>query len=126
MASRLCRIDQKWNSLGAGNLTDLFNWLNGTGGVDFSEGVVEGYDPDDLRDLELRQNQDVLKFRNFYANGNNGVYDAGAVDFASLMEADENGYKTNARPCLVGLQNQWESNLMCSHRRHFNNRFPGQ
>lgn len=82
--------------------TGIINWLNGSGGVDFSDGVVEGYDQFDLRDLELLQNQDVLEFRNFYVNGHNGFYDAGAVDFASLLEAAENGYTSNSRPCLVG------------------------
>jgi len=78
------------------------DWLNGKGGVDFSEGVVEGYEPDDLRDLEMRQDQDVLKFRNFYVNGINGFYDAGAVDFKSVTEAAEGGYSSSEKLCLVG------------------------
>jgi hypothetical protein len=78
------------------------SWLNGTGGVDFSQGHVEGYDSNDLRDLELRQDRDVLEFDVFYANGSNGVYDAGAVDFDAVIEADAAGYTTRELPCLVG------------------------
>lgn len=80
----------------------IINWLHATGGVDFSEDVVEGYDSGDLRDLELWQYQDVLAFDIFYGNGRNGFYDAGAVDFASLLEANESGYSAIERPCLVG------------------------
>lgn len=77
-------------------------WLNGDGGVDFSEGRVEGYDWEDLRDLELRQYQDVLMFRVFYVTGRNGYYDAGAIDFDDLMEAAESGYGITTSPVLVG------------------------
>jgi hypothetical protein len=82
--------------------TGTIDWLCGKDGVDFSEGQVEGYDRGDLRDLELRQVQDVLKFRNFYCNGENGFYDAGAVDFNSVTEAKEGGYKTTEKQCIVG------------------------
>ena len=78
------------------------SWLNGQDGVDFSQGRVEGYDSNDLRDLELRQDQDVLRFDIFYANGSNGFYDAGAVDFDAVIEADATGYATRELPCLVG------------------------
>ena len=84
--------------------TATINWLNGTGGVDFSEGIVEGFDPSDLRDLEMRQTQDVLEFRIFYSRAFNlnGFYDAGAVDFASVLEANVSGYLQSVRPCIVG------------------------
>lgn len=82
--------------------TGTIDWLFGEGGIDFSEGQVEGYEPDDLRDLELRQEQGVLKFRVFYANGRNGFYDAGAVPFDSVTEAAETGYVTVEKPCKVG------------------------
>jgi hypothetical protein len=89
--------------LSAGQLTTgVINWKNGDGGADFSEGVVEGYEPNDLRDLELVQTQDVLEFRIFYANGSNGFYDAGAVDFDSVTTAAASGYMTRARPVEVG------------------------
>jgi len=78
------------------------SWLNGAGGLDFSEGEVEGYESGDLRDLELRQDQDVLEFDIFYANGRNGFYDAGAVDLESVVEASVTGYTTRELPCLVG------------------------
>jgi hypothetical protein len=70
--------------------------------VDFSEGKVEGYEPDDLRDLEVRQDQGILRFRNFYVNGRNGFYDAGLVDFDSVVEANDIGYSTHEKPCLSG------------------------
>jgi len=82
--------------------TGSIDWLCGKGGVDFSDGQVEGYDWEDPRDLELLQDQDVLQFRNFYVNGENGFYDAGAVDFNSVTEAEEGGYKTTKRRCIVG------------------------
>ncbi len=82
--------------------TGTINWLVGSGGVDFSEGVVEGYEQNDLRDLEMRQDQDVLMFRIFYSTGHNGFYDAGAIDFDGLLEAAESGYSVSPRPCLVG------------------------
>lgn len=78
------------------------DWLSGEGGVDFSQGQVEGYDSDDLRDLEMRQSHNVLKFDVFYCNGQNGFYDAGAVDFNSVTEAPQTGYKTTEKRCLVG------------------------
>lgn len=91
------------HSFTAGNLqTGTIDWLNGDGGVDFSEGEVEGYEPGDLRDIEMRQDQDVLKFRISYCNGHNGFYDAGSVDFDSITEAAETGYSTSERLCLVG------------------------
>ncbi len=91
-------------SFAAGNLrTGTIDWLNGVGGVDFSDGKVEGYEyPGSVRDIEMRQDQDVLKFRNFYVNGRNGFYDAGAVDFDSVTEAAETGYSTSEKLCLVG------------------------
>ncbi len=82
--------------------TGLISWLNGTGGADFSQGRVEGYDSGDLRDLEMTQVQDVLQFRVFYSNGQNGFFDAGAVDFDSVTTAAASGYSTSAKPVLVG------------------------
>jgi len=87
---------------GGGVVDGRISWLNGTGGVDFSEGVVEQYEPDDLRDLELSQTQDVLEFRNFYVNGNNGSDDAGAIDFDGLAEAASTGYTSQRKPVVVG------------------------
>ncbi|MFH1110576.1 MAG: carboxypeptidase regulatory-like domain-containing protein [Planctomycetota bacterium] len=91
--------------LGAGDLqTGFLTWLNGPAGVDFSEGRIEdlGYDHGDARDLEMVQTQDVLEFRVFFANGQNGFYDAGAVDFDSVTTAAAGGYSTSAKPVLVG------------------------
>jgi len=77
-------------------------WVNGREGIDFSEGRVEGYDPNSLRDIEIKQDQDVLKFRIFYCNGQNGFYDRGDVDFESVTEAAQAGYNTKEKPCVIG------------------------
>ncbi len=80
------------------------DWFNGHEGVDFSDGKVEECEHDSIRDIEMRQDQDVLKFDIFYVKGknNNGFYDAGAVDFDSVSEANPTGYSTRRRLCLVG------------------------
>lgn len=82
--------------------TGTIEWLNGTGGIDFSDGGVEQYERESLRDIEMTQYSDVPIFRIFYANGKNGFYDAGAVDFESVTEAAESGYSMEAKPCTVG------------------------
>ncbi len=87
----------------SGNLqTGTIDWRPHKGGVDFSEGQVEGYEPNDLRDLELRQEKSILKFRIFYAKGPNGFYDAGAVPLDSVTEAAQKGYARSEKPCQVG------------------------
>jgi hypothetical protein len=83
--------------------TETIEWVNGQGGVDFSDGRVEGYDPNSLRDIEMIQDQDVLKFNIFYHNGKqNGFYDRGEVDFDSVTEVPRGGYLTEVKPCIVG------------------------
>lgn len=77
-------------------------WVNGTGGIDFSDGGVEGYERESLRDIEMKQGQDMLDFQIFYVKGKNGFYDAGTVDFESVTEAAESGYSIKAKPCVVG------------------------
>lgn len=79
-------------------------WVNGHDGVDFSDGKAEGYEQDSLRDIEMRQDQNVLKFQIFYVNSEsrNGFYDAGDVDFESITEAALTSYPTGAKPCVVG------------------------
>lgn len=101
-------IDYVYQADGSRNFTEgdlqtgTIDWLHGKGGVDFSQGQVEEYDSKDLRDLELSQSHDVLNFRNFYSNGKNGFYDAGAIDFDSVTQAPESGYDTNKKPCWSG------------------------
>ena len=101
-------IDYVYQADGSRNFTSgelqrgTIDWHPYKGGVDFSEGQVERYEPDDLRDLELRQEKNVLKFRVFYANGRNGFYDVGSVAFDSVTEAAETGYDGYERPCEVG------------------------
>jgi len=101
-------IDYVYQADGSRNFTEgdlragTIDWLHGEGGVDFSQGQVEGYDSNDLRDLELRQTHDVVNFDTFYCNGKNGFYDAGAVDFDSVTQAPESGYNTKQKQCLPG------------------------
>jgi hypothetical protein len=105
---RRITIDYVYQADGSRNFTSgeiqagSIEWLVGEGGVDFSDGQVEEYEPDDLRDLELRQEKGVLKFDVFYIKGPNGFYDAGAVPFEALTEAAETGYATGEKPCEVG------------------------
>jgi hypothetical protein len=82
--------------------TGTLEWVNGHEGVDFSDGRVEGYDSQSLRDIEMRQDQGWLNFQIFYVNGQNGFYDAGAVDFESVTEAAQTGYSTDGKPCVIG------------------------
>lgn len=78
-------------------------WTVGYGGLDFSDKRVENeYDPNSLRDIEIRQDQNSLVFKNFYVTGRNGFYDAGEVDFESIDEAIEAGYQTKEKPCVAG------------------------
>jgi hypothetical protein len=80
--------------------TGTVEWVNGNEGIDFSDGRVVGHQH---RDLEMRQDQDVLRFQIFYSNGKgNGFYDEGEVDFESVTEAAENDYSGGARPCVAG------------------------
>ena len=86
-----------------GNLqAGTIEWINGTGGIDFSDGGVEQYKQGSLRDIEMKQDCDMLNFRIFYCNGKNGFYDAGAVDFESVTDAAESGYLIKEKPCVVG------------------------
>ena len=84
-----------------GDLTKgTVEWVNGHDGMDFSEGKAVEHQE---RDLEMRQDQDELKFQIFYSNGSgNGIYDEGEVDFESITEADENNHYIGAKPCIIG------------------------
>jgi hypothetical protein len=83
--------------------TGTIKWVFGNDGVDFSDGKAEEYEPQSLRDIEMRQDQGKLKFQIFYCNGQqNGFYDAGDVVFESVKEAAETGYSTEMKPCIVG------------------------
>ena len=77
-------------------------WINGGQGVDFSDGGVEGYEWESLRDIEMTQERGVLKFRIFYCNGRNGFCDMGPVDFESVTESPRTTYKVEPKPCVVG------------------------
>jgi hypothetical protein len=84
--------------------TGTLEWGNGHQGLDFSDGRVEEYEPKSLRDIEMRQDQDKLKFAIFYVDSEikNGFYDAGAAEFDSVVEAAEKGYDTNPKLCVIG------------------------
>jgi len=77
-------------------------WTDNQGGVDFSDGKVEQYESESLRDLELSLDQGKLKFRNFYVNGRNGFYDAGELDLDEVTQAKENSYSIKPTPCQLG------------------------
>jgi hypothetical protein len=78
-------------------------WTVGSLGADFSErGLVEQYEDELIRDLELRQDGNKLKFDIFYVNERNGYCDMGAVDFDSVEEAPKTDYTTNPMPCVAG------------------------
>jgi hypothetical protein len=96
------QADGSRNFTGGNLQTGTIEWVNGTGGINFSDGRVEQYEPNSLRDIEMTQSRDTLGFRIFYVNGKNGFYDAGAVNFESVTEAAESGYSTGAKPCIVG------------------------
>lgn len=90
------------SSFGGGEFqTGTIEWTNGQGGLDFSDEKVEGYEPKSLRDIELIQDQNNLKFKISYVSGN-GFYDAGAVDFDSVTEAAKSGYNITQQPCITG------------------------
>jgi hypothetical protein len=103
-------IDYVYQADGSHNFTSgelqegTIEWVHGhgPGGIDFSDGEVEGYEPESLRDIEMKQDGGMLDFRIFYCNGKNGFYDAGAVDFESVTEAAETGYSAETKPCVVG------------------------
>jgi hypothetical protein len=97
------QADGSRNFAGGDLKTGTIEWNNGTDGIDFSDGRVKGYDPKSLRDIEMRQDQDTLRFQIFYYNGKqNGFYEAGVVALESVTEAAETGYSTETKPCIVG------------------------
>jgi hypothetical protein len=106
-------IDYVYQADGSRSFTEgnikkgTIEWGNGPDGVDFSEGRVKGYDNNKMmRDLEMRQIHDTLRFQIFYSNGKNGFYDAGEKDFDSVIEAAESGYSgghmIGTGACIVG------------------------
>ena len=79
--------------------TGTIEWLNGEGGVDFSEGQVAG---GDSQDLSMVQEEDILRFEAIDPNGQNGFYDGGLADFDSVTEAADTGYSTDSKLSKVG------------------------
>jgi hypothetical protein len=77
-------------------------WAAGSLGLDFSDRGLKDYNGQSLRDLELRQEQGVLKFYVTFCNGRKGFCDLGAVDFGSVTAAPQAGYQTRDVPCIVG------------------------
>jgi len=82
---------------------DTIEWFISDGyGVDFSEGFAEGYDRGSLRDIEIRQDMEAIKFHVTYTNGKNGFCALGPVDFDSVEKAPSTSYRTKAKPCEIG------------------------
>jgi hypothetical protein len=75
------------------------SWPVPGGGLFFAAGALGFGRPDDLR---LWMNEGQLQFRHFYVNGTVGHYDAGAVDFDSVTEADPKACRTTNTNCVVG------------------------
>lgn len=96
------QADGSRNFTGGNPQTGTIEWVNGTGGIDFSDGGVEQYEPESLMDIEMTQGGDTLNFGIFYSNGKNGFYDAGTAAFESVTVAAESGYSTKEKPCAVG------------------------
>lgn len=101
------QADGSRNFAGGDLKKGTLEWANGSNGADFSDGKVEGYESESVRDIDMSQNQDVLKFNICYGNGlqkeqHNGYYDAGSADFNSITKATETGYWTDMKPCKVG------------------------
>ncbi len=97
------QADGSRNFTGGSLKTGTIKWVVGGYGVDFSDGKAEGYEPESLRDIEMRQIQGKLNFDISYVNEKqNGFYDAGDATFESVKEAAETGYRTDMKPCKAG------------------------
>ena len=106
--NRRAIIDYVYQADGSRNFTGgniqkgTIEWIRSHQGVDFSDGKVEGYEPNSLRDIEMTQSQDELEFDIFYSNGKNGFYDMGAIDFDAVTEAPQTTYSLERRLCVAG------------------------
>ncbi|MFA5239938.1 MAG: carboxypeptidase-like regulatory domain-containing protein [Phycisphaerae bacterium] len=90
-------------SFSDGNIrTGTIEWVNGEMGIDFSNGSIGQSEENSQMDIGIIQNQDKLEVHLFYDYGENGLYDGGAVDFASVKEAAESGYSMDIKPISVG------------------------
>ncbi|MDD5063604.1 MAG: carboxypeptidase-like regulatory domain-containing protein [Phycisphaerae bacterium] len=101
------QADGSRNFAGGDLQTGTIEWVNGSDGIDFSDGRVEGYEQESTRDIDMWQAPDGLRFNICYGNAQqkeqqNGYYDAGIADFNSVTEASETGYWMDRRPCKVG------------------------
>lgn len=102
VADYVYQADGSRDFIGGDIQTGTIEWVVGSGGIDFSDGGVEGYEIPSTRDIEMKQRRGVLQFEIFYVQGDNGFYDAGAVDFDSVTEAPETGYSTGSSQCVEG------------------------
>ncbi len=71
-------------------------------GFDFEDGHLEGYEADDLRDLDLIQEGGTLYLYCVYQNGTTGFYRSSESMIGSIASASEAGYTTDRTACQVG------------------------
>lgn len=96
----VCQGDDSRSFTNGGLLRGTLTWVVGSGGMHFLQQRASQNYPDDLR---LEQIENKLDFRCFYGGMHgNGFYDAGAVDFDSVKDADQAGYSMQQEPCVPG------------------------
>ncbi|MFA5292107.1 MAG: carboxypeptidase-like regulatory domain-containing protein [Phycisphaerae bacterium] len=81
--------------------TFTIEWPNGCE-MDFSEGQTINMANVTKPDIYLRQEFDSLKFEVHYANGKNGFFDLGPLDFDSVENAPKSNYSLITVPCEIG------------------------
>ena len=87
---------------GPGLVTGTIEWPAQGLGLDFEDGALEGYDAEDLRDLDLIQDGTSLFVRCVYQTSENGFLKITDETFETITEAPENGYDTSRVACNVG------------------------
>ena len=83
-------------------ITGTAAWEAWVQGFDFEDGRPEYYEQEDLRDLELNQDDGELYFRTFYVTGENGFYRVSDASFDDVVEAAESVYGISRTLCVVG------------------------
>ena len=87
---------------GPGVASGTIEWPAQGLGFDFEDGMLEGYDEEDLRDLDLIQDGTSLFVRCVYLTGENGFLKVLDTDFEALTEARVDGYDVGGTLCEVG------------------------
>ena len=83
-------------------VTGTIEWAAQGLGFDFEDGMPEGYDEEDLQDLDLIQDGTSLFVRCIYLTGENGFLKVADTGFEALAEAPTEGYGVNRVLCEVG------------------------